>query len=77
MKMLKIMLTDREEEHLRNGFLVEYFCCLGQFSSVVELFIGFLTSGLGFVKSCWGRILWCSGGLLLLYFYLSGDLGYF
>ena len=28
------------------------FCCLGQFSSVVELFIDFLTSGLSFVKSC-------------------------
>ena len=34
------------------------FWCLGQFSSVVELFIGFLTSGLSFVKNCWGQILW-------------------
>ena len=34
------------------------FCCLRQFSSVVELFIGFLTSGLSFVKNCWGQILW-------------------
>ena len=25
------------------------FCCLRQFSSVVELFIGFLTSGLSFM----------------------------
>ena len=44
------------------------FCCLGQFSSVVEIFIDFLTSGLSFVKSCWGRILWCSGGLLCFIF---------
>ena len=44
------------------------FCCLGQFSSVAELFIDFLTSGLSFVKSCLGRILWCSEGLLLLFF---------
>ena len=53
------------------------FCCLGQFASVVELFIDFLTSGLSFVKKCLGQVLWCSGGLLLLYFYLSGSLGYF
>ena len=53
------------------------FWCLRQFSSVVELFIGFLTSGLSFVKNCWGQILWRLGGLLFLYFYLSNDLGYF
>ena len=53
------------------------FCCLRQFSRVVELFIGFLTIGLSFVKNSWRRILWCSGGLLFLYFYLSSDLGYF
>ena len=34
------------------------FWCLGQFSSVVGLFIGFLTSGLSFVKNCWGQFLW-------------------
>ena len=55
------------EEHLRNDFLVESFCCLVRFSSVVELFIDFLTSGLSFVKSCWGLILWCSGGPLLYF----------
>ena len=77
MKMLKIMLTDREKSIQEMASWSNIFCCLGQFSSVVELFIGVLTSGLVFVKSCWGRILWCSGGLLLLYFYLSGDLGYF
>ena len=44
---------------------VEYFLkLLGQFSSVVGLFIDFLTSGLSFVKNCWGLILWCLGGLL-------------
>ena len=59
------------------AFWSNIFCCLGQFTSVVELFIDFLTSGLSFVKSCLGQILWCLGGLLLLYFYLSGDLGYF
>ena len=35
---------------------------------MVELFIGFLTSGLSFVKSCWGLIFWCSGGLLCFNF---------
>ena len=30
------------------------FCCLRRDSSVVELFIDFLTSGLSFVKSCGG-----------------------
>ena len=30
------------------------FCCLRQFSSVVELFFGFLTSGLNFVKKLLG-----------------------
>ena len=44
------------------------FCCLGRFSSVVELFIDFLTSGLSFVKSCWGLILWCSGDPLCFIF---------
>ena len=44
------------------------FCCLGRFSSVAELFIDFLTSGLSFVKSCWGLILWCSGGPLCFIF---------
>ena len=44
------------------------FCCLGRFSSLVELFIDFLTSGLSFVKNCWGRILWCSRGLLCFIF---------
>ena len=29
MKMLKIVLTDREKEHLRNGFLVECFLLFG------------------------------------------------
>ena len=44
------------------------FCCLGRNSSVVGLFIGFLTIGLSFVKNCWGLILWCSGGLLCFIF---------
>ena len=35
---------------------------------MVEFFIDFLTSGLSFVKSCWGLILWCSGGLLCFIF---------
>ena len=30
------------------------FCCLGQFSSVVELFIDFLTSGLSFCEKLFG-----------------------
>ena len=44
------------------------FCCLRRNSSVVGLFIGFLTSGLSFVKNCWRLILWCSGGLLCFIF---------
>ena len=32
--------------------LFNIFCCMRQNSSVVELFIDFLTSGLSFVKSC-------------------------
>ena len=44
------------------------FCCLRRYSSVVELFIDFLTSGLSFVKSCLGLILWCLGGLLCFIF---------
>ena len=43
---------------------------------MVGLFIGFLTSGLSFVKNCWGQFLWCSGGRLFLYFYLSNGPGY-
>ena len=35
---------------------------------MVGLIIGFLTSGLSFVKNCWGLILWCSGGLLCFIF---------
>ena len=45
-----------------------FFCCLGRDSSVVGLFIGFLTSGLSFVKNCWGLILWCLEGLLCFIF---------
>ena len=48
--------------------LSKIFCCLRLDSSVVESFIDFLTSGLSFVKSCWGRILWCSRGLLCFIF---------
>ena len=48
--------------------LSNIFCCLRRDSSVVELFIDFLTSGLSFVKSCWGLILWCLGGLLYFIF---------
>ena len=40
------------------------FCCLRRDSSVVELFMDFLTSGLSFLKNCWGLFLWCLGGLL-------------
>ena len=53
------------------------FCCLGRFSSVVELFIDFLTSGLSFVKSCWGLILWCSGGPLCFIFVCQVIWGFF
>ena len=44
------------------------FCCLGRDSSVVGLVIGFMTSGLSFVKNCWGLILWYLGGLLCFIF---------
>ena len=69
LKLLKIVflkiLTDREKSIISWSSI---FCCLGRFSSVVELFIDFLTSGLSFAKSCWGLILWCSGGLLCFIF---------
>ena len=48
--------------------LSNIFCCLRRDSSVVELFIDFMASGLSFVKSCWGLILWCLGGLLRFIF---------
>ena len=64
MKMLKTMLTDREKSIKEMASWSNIFCDLGQFSSVVKLIIDFLTSGL----SCWGRILWCSGGLLCFIF---------
>ena len=60
MKMLKKVflkvLTDREKSNQEMISCSNIFCCLGQFSSVVELFIDFLTSELSFVKSCWGLI---------------------
>ena len=72
MKMLKIVflktLTDREKSISEMISWSNMFCCLGRFSSVVELFIDFLTSGLSFVKNCWGLILWCSGGPLCFIF---------
>ena len=58
MRMLRIMLTGREKSIYEMASRSSICCCLRQFSSVVELFIGFLTSGLSFVKNCWGRILW-------------------
>ena len=58
MRMLRIMLTGREKSIQEMASRSNIFWCLRQFSSVVELFIGFLTSGLSFVKSCWGQILW-------------------
>ena len=36
---------------------------------MVGLFIGFLTSGLSFVKNCWGLILWCLGGLFCFFLF--------
>ena len=57
-----------ERRAFRKWLLVRIFFYLGRFSSVVELFIDFLTSGLSFVKNCWGQILWCSGGLLCFIF---------
>ena len=48
--------------------LSKIFCCLRRDSSVVELFIGFLTSWLSFVKNCWGLILWCMGSFLCFIF---------
>ena len=81
MKMLKNVflkiLTDREKSIIEMISLSNIFCCLGRSSSGVELFIDFLTSGLSFVKSCWGLILWCLGGLLFFLFSFLGDLGYF
>ena len=62
MKMLKIVflkiLPDRENSIKEMISWSNIFCCLRRYSSVVELFIDFLTSGLSFVKSCWGLILW-------------------
>ena len=39
-------------------YLCHDFSCRHKFSSVVGLFISFLTSGLSFVKNCWGQFLW-------------------
>ena len=44
------------------------FCCLRRNSSVVELFMDCLTSGLSFKKNCRGLVLWCLGGLLCFIF---------
>ena len=72
MKMLKIeflkILTDREKSIQEMVSWSNIFCCLGRFSSVVELFIDFLTSGLSFVKICCGLILWCWGDPLCFIF---------
>ena len=57
-RMFRIMVTGREKSIEEMASRSNIFCCLRQFSSVVELFIGFLTSGLSFVKNCWGQILW-------------------
>ena len=62
------ILTVREKRIQEKISSSNIFCCLGQNSSVVGLFIGFLTSGLSFVKNCWGLILCCSGGLLCFIF---------
>ena len=48
--------------------LSNFFELLGRNSSVVGLFIDFLTSGLSFVKNCWRLILWCLGGRLFFVF---------
>ena len=60
---LKI-LTDREKSILEKISGSNIFCCLRPDSSVVELFMDFLTSGLSFMKSCWGLMFWCLGDLL-------------
>ena len=53
------------------------FCCLGRDSSVVGLFIGFLTSGLSFVKKLLGANFMVFGRSSLLCFDLVDNLGYF
>ena len=57
-RMFRIIVTGREKSIQEMASRSNIFCCLRQFSSVVELFIGFLTSGLSFVKLCWGQIIW-------------------
>ena len=71
------ILTDCEKSIHEMFRSSNIFCCLGRGSSVVGLFISFLTSGLSFVKNCWGLILWCLGGLVCFIFYLLGNLGCF
>ena len=44
-------------------FVEKFLKFLGRNSSVIGLFIDFLTSGLSCVQNCWGFILCCSGGL--------------
>ena len=72
MKLLKIVLTDREIASWSN-----IFCCLGRFSSVVELFIDFFDKWVVFCEKLLGANFMVFGRSSLLYFYLSGDLGYF
>ena len=64
-----IMVTVGKRIIQENDSFVEFFFeFLGLNSSVVGLFIDFSTSGLSFLKNCWGLVLWCSGGLLYFIF---------
>ena len=61
-KIYKYLSNCLREEHLRNDLLVEYFCCLRRFSSVVELFISFFDKWVEFCKKLLGAIFMVTGG---------------
>ena len=63
-----IMVTLQKRSIEKRSVRRIIFEFLGRNSSVVGLFIDFLTSGLSYLKNCWGLILWCSGGLLYFIF---------
>ena len=58
MRMLRIMLTGREKSIYEMTSRSNIFCCLGQFSSVVGLFIGFFDKWVEFCEKLLGQFLW-------------------
>ena len=71
------ILTVWEKKHLRNDFFVEYFLLFEARFKCGRVIYGLFDKWVDFYEKLLGADFMVFGRSSLLYFYLSGDLGYF